>query len=72
MTGAPGVTLMVARVAGLTVKAVVPDTPSMVAVMVVEPALTAVRAPVLEMEAMADVPALQLTEEEMSRFEPSL
>jgi len=72
MPEAPGVTLMVASVAGLTVKVVVPDTPSNVAVRVVEPAPTAVSAPALEMDAIADVSALHLTEDEMSCFEPSL
>ena len=76
IVGFAGVTPMETSVAAVTVRVIVPDTPPEVAVMVVEPALSAVASPmvlaVLLIEATAELDELQVTDAEISFFEPSL
>jgi hypothetical protein len=75
MLGFAGVTAMETRVAAVTVNVVVPETPLIAAVIVVEPAPTAVASPmVLAAVLMVATPValdVQVTEEVMSCFELS-
>jgi hypothetical protein len=72
MVGFAGVTPMDTRVAAVTGRARVLDTPLKVAVIVVEPALSAVASPVLPIEATAGVDEVQVAVVEIFCFEPSL
>ena len=72
IVGFAGVTPMETSVAAVTGNAIVPDTPLKVAVMVVEPTLRAVASPELVIEATAELDELQVTDVDISFFEPSL
>lgn len=70
--GFAGVTPMDTRAAAVTVRLVVPDTPLEVAVMVAEPAASAVATPVLATVATLVDDELQVTDEVMFCVDPSL